>query len=187
MKKYNKSGFTLVELLAVIVIIMILVGFLMPALHGTKKQAYNKKAKAECMAITTAIISYKTDKRKWPVGGDNGKPDKTYGDEGDDRLNVYVINELILPKANPPYLDIGDFKTDSDGNVIDPWGEQYIIKIDTDYDGVLVTDEYNDKYKLSTNATVVVWSSGSDRARGNSNEYSGDSAHESYDNIVVWQ
>ena len=147
MKKYNKNGFTLIELLAVIVIIMILMGLLMPALFGTKKQAKNKQSKAECMTIETAIVSYKTDRRKWPAcagdadDGDNGSSsDKTYSSTGD-KPNAYIIKELTRP--DPPYLDIGDFKTDSSGNVLDPWGDEYIIKIDTDYDGYWKKDNDN--------------------------------------------
>jgi prepilin-type N-terminal cleavage/methylation domain-containing protein len=129
MKKNNKSGFTLIELLAVIVIIMILVGLLMPVLYGTKKQAKQKQAKAECIAISSAINGYHMDNRAWPSPEHNA--DKTYGDSG--QPNAVVIK--YLKDATPPYISIGDFKLDSSDNILDPWGDQYVIKLDTDYDG----------------------------------------------------
>ncbi len=130
--KNKIGGFTLIELLVVIVIIMLLVGLLMPALHGTQQQSRKKKSKAECMAIETAIVSYKMDTGKWPLDpGDQGRsPDKEFGTS---RPNANVIKFLI--KDRPPYIDIGDFKSDKPGNIFDPWGNQYIIKIDSDYDG----------------------------------------------------
>ena len=128
MKNKNKNGFTLIELLAVIVIIMMLIGLLMPALYGTKKQAKNKQSKAEFMAIETAIVNYKMDRREWP--SIENKKDMTYGT---DQPNAVVIK--ILTDEDPPYLDKGDFKRDSSGSVLDPWGDEYLIRLDTDYDG----------------------------------------------------
>lgn len=144
MKRYNKSGFTLIELLAVIIIIMVLVALLMPALYGTQKAAKKKQSAVDCLVLKTAIVNYKMDKREWPVGQDNGNADKAYGfanTNGSVAIhNAQVINIII--NEHPPYLDIGDFKTTDDGSVIDPWGDEYIIKVDNDYDSIFT---YNGK------------------------------------------
>lgn len=129
MKINNKSGFTLIELMAVVAVIMVLIGLLMPALSGTRKQAKRKQALAECIAIRAAIVSYKMDNRKWPIpNSDQQDADMAYSDD-----NHLVLSELT--NSTPSYLQGDTFKVDDRGNAIDPWGNHYIIKVDTDYDG----------------------------------------------------
>ena len=193
MKKYNKNGFTLIELLIVITIIMVLIGLLMPALYGTKKQAKNKQAKAESLAIITAIIAYHADTRTWPVpNGHQNSDDRDYGADSNDKggNNGSIIK--ILVKAAPPYLSLGDFKADSSGNLLDPWGEQYIIKIDNNYDEDLAPDLYNKDWLSTARSTIVVWSAGADKARGKyhkiaSNDTEVQENLEIQDNVISWR
>ncbi len=61
LKTQNRRGFTLVEILTVIVIIAILLGILAPALNAVRKAARNIKQKAQIASIETAINVYKNE------------------------------------------------------------------------------------------------------------------------------
>lgn len=53
-----RSGFTLIEMLIVIVVIAILVGVLLPQFRGTQDEASIQRARSELRTLATAIESY---------------------------------------------------------------------------------------------------------------------------------
>lgn len=95
-------GFTLVELLTVISIILVLVGLLSPALRRAREQAKIEKARAVAGSLEVAINMFYTDFGEYPdnLGQLINPPDSDYG----------------------PYMDIKDFE---DGKFLDPWDEEY--------------------------------------------------------------
>ena len=60
-------GFTLVELLVVVVIIAVLMGMLIPAVMRSKVRARIATARADMSNIKGAILSYQTDYSRFPV------------------------------------------------------------------------------------------------------------------------
>ena len=101
LKKITMYGFTLIELMAVIAIIIVLVALLSPALNKVMEQAQEKKAKAMVGALEVGTNMYYTDQGSYP------------GDLGD----------LLSPPAGyESYMDNKDF----DGsNFVDPWDSAY--------------------------------------------------------------
>lgn len=59
--KKNRYGFTLVELLVVMVIIAVLAGLLMPSIRKARSKALIDKAQAEMAALASVIIMVKLD------------------------------------------------------------------------------------------------------------------------------
>ena len=66
-KFFSKRGFTLVEMLAVVAIIALLAGMLLPALSKARIRARVAKAKAEMLNIRVAIEQYYADYSTYPT------------------------------------------------------------------------------------------------------------------------
>ena len=132
----KNKNFTLIELLIVIAIIAILIALLMPVIGKLSKRAKETKAKAEMQSIITAVISYESTYGLLPVpdswaNEDTGVP---YSDL------MTILTNVAAPSATETgnareirFLDVpNDYTTN---NYVDPWGNKYVIYLDTDYDG----------------------------------------------------
>lgn len=67
MKKFNKLGFTLVELMIVITVIAILATIAVVSFTRVQKQARDTKRKAEMKSLQTALQAYFTEKTSYPI------------------------------------------------------------------------------------------------------------------------
>ena len=100
----NKKGFTLIELMLVVIIIGALVAMVMPRLAGRSEQAKVGAAKADISAnIATALKLYELDNGRYPSSSDGG-------------LNALVAKPAGASNWNGPYLE---------KKPIDPWGREY--------------------------------------------------------------
>ncbi|ENM5853095.1 type II secretion system major pseudopilin GspG [Vibrio mimicus] len=106
MKKMRKqAGFTLLEVMVVVVILGILASFVVPNLLGNKEKADQQKAVTDIVALENALDMYKLDNSVYPTT-----------DQGLDAL---------VNKPNNPEL-----RNYRDGGYIkrlpkDPWGNDY--------------------------------------------------------------
>jgi prepilin-type N-terminal cleavage/methylation domain-containing protein len=164
----TRRGFTLIEILVVIAIIAILMGLVFPALTSGIRTAKISKAQSEAKNIEGAIFLFKKDYGYFPVpknaqavASDGGLLDDT-GSKSllqvlmAEPLNYNLNDQLNTRKQN--YLDMDALGTD--GTLEDPWGKQYRMKLDLNYDGEIDYPSSGDTYKT----TVIVVSSGPDRA-----------------------
>jgi general secretion pathway protein G len=99
----RKKGFTLIEVLLVVVIIGILVGIAIPRLGGRVRQAQIAAAEADVNNIGMALRLYEVDNGTYPSS-----------------LQALINKPGNAPNWRGPYLEKGLPK--------DPWGNDYIYQ-----------------------------------------------------------
>jgi general secretion pathway protein G len=105
------KGFTLIELMLVVIIIGALVAMVMPRLTGRSEQARSSAAMADVRAnMATALKLYELDNGNFPTT-----------EEG---LNALFSNPGSVKNWNGPYLE---------RKPIDPWGREYKYKCPGDH------------------------------------------------------
>ena len=148
------SGFTLLELLVVITIIVVLIGFLFPAFRGIQDQAKRTQAKNDLNQIVTAISAFYTEYGYYPVPAstitDSAATYPARGQYQDSTNNVvfdilrYDISRdpTTVPARNPRQVVFIEPPIAKDqanpklgirftsGCWYDPWGYTYNVTID---------------------------------------------------------
>jgi prepilin-type N-terminal cleavage/methylation domain-containing protein len=133
----KKRGFTLIELLTVIVILGILITLGAKGLRSARIGAKKAQAMVEMKSIETAIKAYVNKYGKLPVDNDMQGESDPGSDAGFsmDTVAVLTAEDMTLNPAEMVFLEPQG--TSTNGTFLDPWGEQYLIFLDTNYDGDL--------------------------------------------------
>ena len=182
----DKHAFTLIELLVVIAIIAILIGLLFPAFKAVQNQARQVQAKNDLTQIVNAVNAFYTEYGKYPLAA-GITIDKTFGPGGSPATNETLFTELrgctaaagscpaaatvntrqivfISPpdvkNAASPRSGIGT--TTGTGQYFDPWGTNYVIRIDGDYNNQVANPYTANAGAIPLQIGVIAWSLGSD-------------------------
>jgi len=102
-QKLSNTGFTLIELMIVVVILGMLATIIMPKILDRPEQARRMKAKVDIRSIEAALALFKTDTGRFPTTSEG--------------LEVLLSNPGIKGYNADGYLD----KVPSD-----PWGAKYV-------------------------------------------------------------
>ena len=102
-QKLSNTGFTLIELMIVIVILGMLATIIMPKILDRPEQTRRMKAKVDIRSIESALALFKTDTGRFPTTSEG--------------LEVLVSNPGIKGYNADGYLD----KVPTD-----PWGTKYV-------------------------------------------------------------
>jgi prepilin-type N-terminal cleavage/methylation domain-containing protein len=164
------AGFTLLELLVVIGIIAVLLGFIFPVFQGVQDRAKKVQAKNDLTQIVTAVNAFYTEYGRYPLVGNVTTPDTTYGSGSSGaffdelRAKSSSINTRQIVFISPPEdtsQDNPKGKIGKTGEFCDPWSSAYSIRIDADYDNQ-VTNPYgtNGAGPDPIRQGVIAWSFG---------------------------
>ncbi|QKI89910.1 type II secretion system major pseudopilin GspG [Thiomicrorhabdus xiamenensis] len=104
-KQSRQKGFTLIELMVVVVILAILAGFVVPKLMDRPDEARIVKAKQDIAAIASALQLYKLDNYQYPTT-----------DQG--------LEALVKQPSDDPQPK--NWKKLLDTLPLDPWGNPYL-------------------------------------------------------------
>jgi general secretion pathway protein G len=103
----KNAGFTLLELLVVVLIISLLAGFVAPRYFGQVGKSEVSVAKAQIDALEKALDQYRLDTGRYP--------------SAEAGLEALVTRPANEPKWNGPYL--------RKAVPLDPWGKPYLYRV----------------------------------------------------------
>jgi prepilin-type N-terminal cleavage/methylation domain-containing protein len=133
-----KRTFTLVELMIAIAIIAILAAILIPAANQAVKKAEKAKAKRAAVELANAIRHYQSEYGVLPIEmigtSTNLLPAAKYADFIKMLQGTKTTTGTVVENARAiKFLD----KTDDSGTYKDPWDNDFIVYIDTNYSGTI--------------------------------------------------
>src|SRR5207244_1776776 len=211
-RRLNRA-FTLIELLVVIAIIAILIGLLFPAFQAVQNQAKRTQAKNDLTQIVNAVNAFYTEYGKYPISttidttfGPGGSPatNETLFTElrgctaatgscpAAAVLNTREIVFISPPDVKDPAHPRSGIATQTvtvngvsipKGSYVDPWGTNYVIRIDGDYNNQVANPYSSNAGSTTLQIGVIAWSRGKDQAGGSGDKKSATSD----DDVISWQ
>ena len=122
MKRRRTSGFTLVELLVVIAMLMLLAGAITSSVSSAQKRAKIAQATAEAQEMTNAILAYQHFGEGYELPIYNNSP------ATEANLSFILGGETGPNGEKIPVLYNASIKG---GQILDPWGHPYYVTIRT--------------------------------------------------------
>jgi prepilin-type N-terminal cleavage/methylation domain-containing protein len=158
-----RRGFTLVEMLAVITIIVILAALTVGGMGYVREKQARSQARVQIDLLSNAIEEYKQDFGNYPYGGNAAKGDSNilfkalYWDSDDNGsgpdadLNQKIYLADLDPTTNKQKWIDGQKAT---AKIVDPWGNEYYFRSGKTSDGKPNPGAVNPDFDI--------WSSGPD-------------------------
>ncbi len=103
-KRYDERGFTLIEIMIVVIIIGLLAGLVGPRLFGKLTQAKQKSAKAQIELFGTALDAFRLDVGRYPTTEEGLKALREKPSGLDAWKGPYLPKEIPLDPWGRPYL-----------------------------------------------------------------------------------
>lgn len=176
------SGFTLVELLVVISIIVVLAAMSFGAANMAINKAKKLQTTNDATALQQALNNYYSEYSKLPDVGMSGDEMQTDGQTGIELLKVLLGKEDSGTEMQNPrqiaFLNSKVSKNKNKGGLVysnggsganpegfyDAWGNPFFIKVDDDFDQEI--PDPLEQGNIVRNKSFIVYSYGPDKAKG---------------------
>ena len=129
MKDRLNSGFTLVELITVIGVLLVLVGAISSSVAAARRRANIQHATAEAQEMTNAILAYENYGK---VGGDSPLAEKVTGETWKDAKEsdlAFILGKESMPNGQQGNVPVLFNAAIYNGMILDPWGRPYRFRI----------------------------------------------------------
>ena len=195
MRQTAKAAFTLIELIVVIGIIFILLGLAFPVFQGVLERAKKVQAKNDLTQIVTAVNAFYTEYGRYPTTASTDGA-ATYGPGGSTTENGALLSELrattsVLNTRQIVFISPPDSKDQthprsglksSSSGFYDPWGTEYAVAMDADYDNEITPNPYGNNNGAGASPLrqgVIAWSLGKDKTQ--------QTTFTNSDDVISWQ
>ena len=204
----HANAFTLIELLVVIAIIAILIGLLFPTFNAVQNQARQTQAKNDLTQIVNAVNAFYTEYGKYPI---STAIDTTFGPGGNPTTNQALFTELrgctavtgscpavaTINTRQIVFMSAPDVKNSASprsgigtaagnlGQYFDPWGNNYVVRIDGDYNNQVANPYTANAGANPLQLGVIALSLGSDQSGGVGS--ADKNAGTASDDVISWQ
>lgn len=175
----ERSAFTLVELLIVIAIIAILAGLAFPAVQGALNSGKKAQARNDVQQIAAAIRAYQLEYGRLPSSVTSpGDGDEDFLGKDRSKEVIGILTGENTSNLNPQGRAFLEAKTTtsrkggidpSDKTFYDPWGEPYLIKLDTSYNNKLEYYSTGGAANPNVFSSVIVISTGPNKTQDDPN------------------
>jgi len=167
----HPAAFTLIELMAVIVIIVILAGIVVGSMGFVNEKQARSKAKVQIDLLSKALEDYKMDNGTYPATGNSTSPAASNSNVlwkalyGDGAADATGAKKIYLAELDPNNNKQGWTQSTSGTiSIVDPWGNHYRYRTATSSTGAANAATQNPDFDL--------WSAGKDGRSDSSPEMS---------------
>lgn len=150
----RKRGFTLLEMLVVILIIVILIAIAFSTFASVRLQAWRAKSRDLARQIAHAWNQRLLVYREFPQAAidlQDAQTDEPRDFAYSDPYHLAILNTNRT--VGNLFIELKNLERDSRG-LRDKWGDLYKVRLDTDYNG-LVQHPFSN---IQVRASVIVWS-----------------------------
>lgn len=153
MKRKQRKGLTLLELMIVLIILVGLIAIVGPRLLGTQKKADIRTAQAQIGNLASALKMYAVDMKSFPLT-----------EEGLQLLVAAPEDEALAKNWDGPYIEGGKLPRD-------PWGSEFQYEFETS----------DSEASKGTDSFPRIFSLGPDRQPGTADDISNQAASDESD------
>lgn len=118
----NKNGFTLIEMLTVLIVIGILMSIVVPIIGEANRKAKLTQVRSTIAKLELALSSYQTDHSLFPT------PDSS-GELNDSSGSLYQYLYKTKSTNGTEYMLIKNSEINANNQLIDPWKTEYSVSV----------------------------------------------------------